>query len=94
VREEVREVCTPADLELLQPTVYLMDSQDGQHEYPVRKEFHEVSTPPDVTVLRPLPGQQEAGGGHYPVADAEALEDAGYSQPIDDNKRTREILQG
>jgi hypothetical protein len=58
-----------------------MDSQDGQHEYPVRKEVHEVCTPPDGTVLRPLPGQQEAGGGHYPVADAETLEDAGYSQP-------------
>jgi hypothetical protein len=47
----------------------------------VRKEVHEVSAPPDGTVLRPLPGQQEACGGHYPVADAEALEDAGYSQP-------------
>jgi hypothetical protein len=29
VRDEVREVSSAADTLLLQPTVYLMDSQDG-----------------------------------------------------------------
>jgi hypothetical protein len=36
VRKEFQEeVSSSADPLLLQPTVYLMDSQDGQHEYPV-----------------------------------------------------------
>jgi hypothetical protein len=52
VKKEVQEeVSFSADEELLQPTVYLMDSQDGQHEYPVREEAREVSSSANPELL-------------------------------------------
>jgi hypothetical protein len=39
--------------EILQATVYQMDSQDGQHEYPVREEAREVSSSADILLLQP-----------------------------------------
>jgi hypothetical protein len=54
---------------LLQPSVYLVDSQDGQHEYPVRKEAREVSSLADPELLHPsvyLVDSQD-GWHEYPV---------------------------
>jgi hypothetical protein len=51
VIEEVREVNSSADPLLLQPTVYLVDSQDGHHEYPVRDEVMEVSSAANPELL-------------------------------------------
>ncbi len=66
MRKEVQEeVSSSADLLLLQPSVYLMDSQAGKHEYPVRKEVQEVresTLQPIVYLVDSQDGQHE-----YPV---------------------------
>jgi hypothetical protein len=55
VRKEIQEeVSSSAHTELLQPTVYLVDSQDSQHEYPVRKEVQEVYSLADPLLLQPI----------------------------------------
>jgi hypothetical protein len=63
----------------MQPIVCLMDSQDGQHEYPVRKEVREVSSSANPLLLQPIVYLMDVLDGQHEYPERDEVREVSFS---------------